>query len=132
MSKKQTKKLIKEDAKTFTDLANYDKGVRKFETGATRNVDTNKYDYEGFLSPIMLEAFGRYMHKHRIQADGTLRDSDNWQKGMPRDQYMKSAWRHFFSWWKAHRGYKTEEDIEDSICALIFNAQGYLHKSNQL
>lgn len=102
--------------------------MRQFKTGATRNSDEGKYDYEGFLSPLVLERFAKYMHKHRLQADGKLRDSDNWQKGIPQEAYMKSAWRHFMEWWKAHRTLKTEEDIEESICALIFNAQGYLHE----
>ena len=102
--------------------------MRKFKSGSTRDSDESKYDYEGFLSPLVIERFGEYMHKNRKQADGKLRDSDNWQKGIPQEAYMKSGWRHFFAWWKAHRGYKTEEDIEDSICALIFNAQGYLHE----
>lgn len=102
--------------------------MRNFETGATRNSDEEKYDYEGFLSPLVLERFAQYMHKHRKQADGKMRDSDNWQKGIPQESYMKSGWRHFFDWWKQHRGIKSSEDIEDSICALIFNAQGYLHE----
>lgn len=102
--------------------------MRQFSTGATRNSDENKYDYEGFLSPLVLERFAQYMHKHRVQADGKLRDSDNWQKGIPKEAYMKSGWRHFFSWWKSHRGLKTEEDIEESLCALLFNIQGYLHE----
>lgn len=102
--------------------------MRKFSTGATRNSDDNKFDYEGFLSPLVLERFAEYMHKHRKQADGELRSSDNWQKGIPREAYMKSGWRHFFSWWKSHRGLKTEEDIEESLCALLFNVQGYLHE----
>ncbi len=102
--------------------------IRKFETGATRDIDVNKYDYEWFLSPLVMERFGKYMHKHRQQPDGNLRDSDNWQKGIPLAAYVKSAFRHFFSWWKSHRGLKTEETIEESICALIFNAQGYLHE----
>lgn len=99
--------------------------MRKFKSGATRDNEENKIDFEGFLSPEVLEAFGRYMHRHRIQADGKLRNSDNWQKGIPKDAYMKSAWRHFFAWWKAHR---RGEAVEEHICALIFNAQGYLHE----
>lgn len=100
--------------------------MREFKTGATRNDDTDKLDFEGFYHPLVMEAFAKYMHKHRIQADGKLRESDNWQKGIPKEAYMKSAWRHFFSWWKSHRGLKTDEDIIESICALQFNAQGYL------
>ena len=102
--------------------------MRTFTTGATRDTDVGKYDYEGFLSPLVIERFAAYLHKHRIQSDGQQRASDNWQKGIPMDTYVKSAWRHFFDWWKQHRGYKSSEDIEDSICAVIFNAQGYLHE----
>lgn len=100
--------------------------VRKFETGATRDVDTNKLDYEGFLEPSAVKRFAEYMHKHRVQSDGTLRDSDNWQKGIPKDAYMKSMWRHFHDVWAYHRGYKPNEPIEDALCALLFNVQGYL------
>ena len=31
--------------------------IRKFETGATRDTDQGKYDYEGFLSPVVLDRF---------------------------------------------------------------------------
>lgn len=103
--------------------------MRQFETGATRDVDDTKYDFEGFVSPAVLERFGEYMHKHRFQADGKVRASDNWQKGMPIDSYMKSGWRHFFDWWKEHRGIKSREGLEDALCALMFNVQGYLHET---
>ena len=103
-------------------------GVREFDTGATRNVDASKFDYDGFLSPLALERFAEYMHANRTQADGTFRDSDNWQKGIPFDSYMKSMWRHFFDVWKWHRGLPAGEDIETALCALMFNVQGYLHE----
>lgn len=104
--------------------------IREFETGATRNVDDERFDYEGFLSPLVLERFAEYMHVHRLQKDGTMRAADNWQKGIPFDSYMSSGWRHFMEWWKSHRGVSNEwdEDVEDALCALIFNAQGYLHE----
>lgn len=105
--------------------------MRQFDTGATRNSDEGKYDYEGFLSPIVLERYGEYMNKHRYQADGKVRDSDNWQNLFGKEHYkvcMKSAHRHFMDWWKQHRGYKGQDELEESICALIFNAQAYLFK----
>ncbi len=102
--------------------------MRTFKSGATRDTDENKNDYEGFLSPLVIERFGDYMTKHRKQSDGKLRDSDNWQKGIPKDQYMKSAFRHFIAWWKEHRGIKTEDGIEDNMMALLFNVMGYLHE----
>jgi hypothetical protein len=107
--------------------------VRKFETGATRSSDAVRYDPEGFLSPIALERFFEYMSKHRVQADGKLRDSDNWQKGMPLTTYIKGIWRHFLHMWQRHRGWTVTDpfaaaDIEEDLCAIIFNAQGYLHE----
>jgi hypothetical protein len=102
--------------------------TRKFATGATRDADTNKPDFDGFLSPLVLASFGRYMHKHRQQSDGSLRASDNWQKGIPLEQYVKSLWRHFVDMWSAHRGYPHAETLEDSLCAILFNAMGYLHE----
>ena len=104
--------------------------IRQFSTGATRDTDTGKLDFEGFLSPLVIERFGEYMHKKRRLPNGDMRESDNWQLGIPQTQYVKSAHRHFLDWWKAHRGYSTRsgDDIEDEICALIFNAQGYLHE----
>lgn len=74
--------------------------MRQFDTGATRDVDTGKPDYEAFISPRVIEAYGAYMHFNRMQADGKLRAGDNWQKGIPSDAYMKSGWRHFFDLWK--------------------------------
>lgn len=87
----------------------------------------DKLDYEGFLSPLVLERYAQYMHSHRVQATGVLRDSDNWQKGIPLSVYMKSGYRHFFDWWKHHRKLTVAESVEESLCALLFNVMGYLH-----
>lgn len=110
--------------------------MRTFNTGATRDDEADKLDYEGFLSPLVLRRFGQYMHKHRIQSDGGLRESDNWQKGIPRSAYIKSAWRHFVEWWRLHRSITPltptdDEAVEEALCALLFNVQGYLHEMLQ-
>jgi hypothetical protein len=103
--------------------------LRSFETGATRDTNEGKLDFEGFLSPTVLHQFARYMNMNRLQSDGNLRSSDNWQKGMPLDVYMKSGFRHFFVWWTEHR-----EDTQDgrammaAICGLMFNVMGYMHE----
>lgn len=109
--------------------------VREFETGANRDSEEGKFDYEGFLSPFVVERFGAYMHKNRRLADGSLRDSDNWQKGIPFSVYMKSLWRHFLSAWKHHRvlqkdpaDLQTISHLEEDLCAIWFNTQGYLHE----
>ena len=100
--------------------------IRIFETGATRDTDTSKPDYEGYLSPLVIHRFGEFMTKNRLQKDGKLRDSDNWQKGIPLSAYMKSGWRHFFAWWKTHRAGAVNED---DLCGLLFNLMGYLHET---
>jgi hypothetical protein len=105
--------------------------MRQFETGATRSPDAGRYDPEGFLSPIVIERFAEYMQKHRFQADGKVRDSDNWQKGMPFATYIKGAWRHFLHLWTRHRGYKVMDpgaaaNMEEDLCALLFNINGML------
>ena len=112
--------MIREDSK-----------VQTFDTGATRSPEGDKLDYEGFLSPVVLERYAKYLHKHRLQTDGKLRASDNWQKGIPKFSYMKSGFRHFMEVWKLHRAgggcsREEREEFEDSLCALIFNFMGYL------
>ena len=108
--------------------------MRNFESGATRDSDEDKWDYEGFLSPLVLSRYAEYMHENRVQADGNLRASDNWQKGIPCDAYMKSAWRHFMEWWWCHRLPACSAMKQEALCALLFNVMGYLHeemKGNQ-
>jgi hypothetical protein len=101
--------------------------VREFESGMIRDEDRSKLDYEGFLSPLVIERFAQYMHKHRDTAHG-WRESDNWQLGTTRAVWMKSGWRHFFDWWAAHRGLPSREGIEEAICGVMFNAMGYLNE----
>lgn len=105
--------------------------MRHFETGATRNDDADRIDLEGFLSPLVIKRFGEYMHQNRMQSDGKMRASDNWQKGIPHDQYIKSALRHFLEWWTWHRNWlpsKRSLLVEEALCGLMFNVMGYLHE----
>lgn len=101
--------------------------IRTFETGASRDVDDDKIDFEAAMSPLAFDAMCRYMHHCRKMPDKTLRPPDNWQKGMPLDSYIKSAFRHFVDWWKCHRGLPGREGIVFGLCGLMFNVQGYLH-----
>lgn len=104
--------------------------LREFgEDSANRNNDLGKYDYEAFFSPEVLERRAKYMHKHRHLEDGSMREGDNWQMFFGEahtDVCMKSMFRHFHSLWKAHRGVDTDEDIEDSLAAIMFNCEAYL------
>lgn len=99
--------------------------MRQFETGATRDSEEGKFDYEGFISPRTLEAYAAYMHENRYQTDGSIRSSDNWQKGMSNEVYMKSKFRHFMDTWMGHRRQK-KVNLVKSLCAELFNTLGYL------
>jgi hypothetical protein len=107
--------------------------MRTFKTGAIRNTDKGKLDYEAFLSPLVLERFAKHMHLHRVQEDGNIRPGDNWQQGIPQEVYIKSMLRHTIALWKEHRGFKVNKiengrkvDKEDLCCAIMFNVMGYL------
>lgn len=107
--------------------------LRKFDTGATRNIDALRDDPEGYLSPLVLDRYNEYMTKNRVQADGSIRASDNWQLGIPLEAYIKGLWRHFLHLWQRHRGWpvrdsKASLNAEEDCCAILFNTQGYLHE----
>src|SRR5437867_5685536 len=102
--------------------SNYE--LRTFATGATRDTAQGKLDYEGFLNPLVLRRYAEFMHKNRVQPDGSYRDSDNWQLGIPKEAYMKSLFRHFMDVWLIHRG--GTEMNQETLCAVMFNAMGYL------
>lgn len=107
--------------------------TRQYETGATRDSAENKLDYEGFLSPLVLKRFAEYMHECRLRniPEGQeIRSSDNWQKGMPVEDYVKSLLRHTMSVWLHHDNFwpETNEDYQTALCAILFNVQGLLHE----
>jgi hypothetical protein len=99
---------------------------RVFDTGANRDSEEGKLDFEGFFSPAVLLRFAQYMHAHRKMADGSLRDSDNWQRGMPKNAYMKSLMRHIFDVWLLHRGLKARDDMQNALCGVMFNTMGLM------
>lgn len=105
--------------------------MREFVTGATRDSDTAKAEYAGFNSPLVEKRFGTYMHEHRKQADGNLRASSNWKKGIPVDAYLQSLHRHYVDLWLHLDGFPAEAvdpDIESVLCALRFNVNGMLYE----
>lgn len=111
--------------------------MRKFTTGATRDENINKLDYSGFFSPVAMEAFAKYMHHHRLQADGTLRGSGNWKLGIPLEAYRESLVRHVIQAWGIWEGNVMKDengnviDEKEALCAIMFNIQGILHETNK-
>jgi len=110
-----------------------DDGVlRTFPTGATRDTSENKLDFEAFLSPRVLRRYAKYLHANREQSDGKLRAGDNWQQGIPKEVYMKSLMRHVLDVWGLHRQDPlSTSNMETSLCAVIFNAMGYLFEETR-
>lgn len=107
------------------------KKLRQFKTGATRNNADNKLDYEGFINPIVEWAFAQYMHKHRLLEDGTMRASDNWQLGIPQQELMKSAHRHWQDLRLIQRDYTVGENGKvvsklDALLGLKFNVDAMI------
>lgn len=112
--------------------------VRQFDTGATRDSDEGKNDYEGYLSPLFLEAFGDYMTEHRVQSDGSVRAADNWQRGIPIQAYRESLIRHTFTAWRIWRGWPVKKEkiggvlreptLIEALCGIFFNVQGMAHE----
>lgn len=109
--------------------------TRTFPSGATRDTDEDKLDYSGFLSPIAISTYAQYMHEHRVQSDGELRSSDNWQKGLPEEEVIKSLWRHNHDVWSLYLGYVVydrndghEITKEEALCAALFNNFVLLHQ----
>lgn len=109
--------------------------TRTFNTGATRNNDENRIDPEGFFSPEVLEEFCAYMHKCRFRPSGEIRNSDNWQLGIPQSAYAKSLWRHHLAFMKQHRKQGNHKEapspyrnnvLIEQCCAGMFNYMGYM------
>lgn len=110
------------------EIVNGKAKIRQFSTGATRDTDAGKLDFDGFLSPLVLRRYADYMHGHRKLPDGSLRASDNWSLGIDREVYMKSLWRHFFAVWEENKGIETPDGLVANLCAVLFNASGMLHE----
>lgn len=106
--------------------------LRTFATGATRDTAEGKSEPWGFTSALAEQRFCEYMHRHRQQSDGELRDSDNWKKGIPADAYKHSLSRHVQDLRLILEGYPSqarEADLEEVLCAILFNVQGLLHEA---
>ncbi len=103
--------------------------MRTFASGATRD-HGDKPSYEGFLSPLVLWAYGKYMHRKRTQSDGKIRTPDNWQAGMDRDVYVDSLLRHVIDLWLHHRGFPelATDTLDDALAGIMFNNQGYWYE----
>lgn len=111
-----------------------DAQMRLFGTGATRNNDPTRIDWVRMLSlPAMFE-YARYMQRHQKQADGSMREFDNWKGvsgkgGFPLNEVAESLVRHVLDLAALDQGIEPmrECELKETCCAIIFNAMAYLH-----
>jgi len=108
-------------------------GLETFSGGATRTSLDGKLSYVKGLSPVVLRRYLQYLAKHRKQPDGSMREFDNWKQGIPIDRYFDGLGRHFVALWLLLDGFEHQDDpgqdnLEDILCAILFNAMGILHE----
>jgi hypothetical protein len=111
-------------AQGYQKLVTNPSETRVFETGATRDTDDGKLDYEGFIAPEVWEEFAKYMHECRLRnipPGEQIRSSDNWRKGIPQSAYMKSMIRHVMEAWKNWKLGTVDIKV---FLAILFNVQG--------
>ena len=107
---------------------------RVFETGADCSSDAGKPHPSRAWSPLVIAKFAEYMRRHNCDAQPKPRREDQWQLGFPQDSFIESAWRHLEAVWAIHQGYEWRDDrgnlvdLEEALCGVIFNVQGYLHQ----
>lgn len=112
--------------------------VRSFDSGADRDMDSHKIDPAKAISPLVVERFCEFMQAHSVRLDGTQREADNWQKGIPPEAYLSSLQRHNLHVWLISRGYVATDDdgktvdYEEALCGVLFNAMGLLHENLKL
>lgn len=101
--------------------------IRTFETGATRDTTNGKLSYVKALCPIVLTRYVEYIREHRKLPDGSMREFDNWKRGIPSNVCLDSEGRHFLADWLLSEGYSVNDNHgpvneEDTLCAILFNA----------
>ena len=100
---------------------------RVFESGAIRNVDTNKVNFVESLSFLALKRYSTYMRSKQDQMG-----EGNWKKGIPIKEYEKSLLRHLNQYFgNKYEGMNDEPDC-DHLSAAFFNLQGLIHEIEKL
>ena len=101
--------------------------MRVFNTMASRDGDSKKLHIRRFFSPAVLKRRAEYMDKHRTTAKG-IREPDNWKLGIPVEVYADSLVRHVLDvqLWLDKEAPLYPDNIEEKLCAVLFNAEGIL------
>lgn len=100
--------------------------IRKFKTGAIRDVSTGKEDYVETVSFRALRRFAEYMTEKK-----TKYGVGNFKKGIPIESYEESLMRHVQKYFEnKYESGKVEID-QDHLAAVIFNVFGIMHEEKK-
>jgi len=109
--------------------------MRQYDSGATRSPLGDKLQYKGFRCPQVEKSFALYMHEHRTQADGNIRDADNWKKGMDKEDCADSLIRHCEDFHSAWEGWevicpdtKKKVSVVELLNAMKFNINAIIRE----
>lgn len=105
---------------------NNNNNLTKFETGAVRDISTDKEDYIESISWSALKRYADYMKsKSHVYGEG------NWKKGIPIKSYESSLVRHLQKYLaNKYDGAKLEPD-EDHLSAILFNCFGIIFEEGR-
>ncbi len=96
--------------------------MRKFTNGSTRDSADSKIHYYGFQHPLCDYSYGKYMLGHQKQADGKMREANNWWHGWDRSISLDSMTRHLEDLKLIHAGYyvyKKRTDMGEETIVTI-------------
>ena len=108
--------------------------MRQYSSGATRSSGKGKPSYCSYTSVLATRRYGQYMLEHETQADGEKRPPDNWKSGLEikdTKESMGRHWEHVKTILDGHTAiddHGKEVDIEDALCAMMFNVTSMLHE----
>ena len=109
------------------------KQIREFNTGANRNVSEGKIDPSAAQCPRCFQLYCEYIKKNRKLVNGVVRSDDNWQKGFPPKETIKSLRRHTLDT-ELHLhgdGQHAEETYDNALGGVIFNGFSLWHEHHK-
>lgn len=99
------------------------KKTRNFETGAVRDLETDKEDYTETISWTAFKRFAKYMTGKKAKYG-----QGNFKKGIPIESYERSLLRHIQKYMANKYEDGDVEKEEDHLGAMVFNIFGIMHE----
>lgn len=97
--------------------------IRNFDTGAIRDTEDNKEDYNETISWTAFKRYAQYMTGKKKKYG-----AGNFKKGIPIESYERSLLRHVQKYMENKYEDGIVERDEDHIAAIVFNAFGIMHE----